>query len=367
MSKRVVIAAGGTGGHLFPAQSLAFELSSRMQYDVSFMAKGLSSNARFDTAVYPYKDIASGPINFKLKTLISSPLKILKGICQSVRALKRLQADLVIGFGSFHSFPVLCAARLLGIPIILHEANSIPGRVNRIFSPYAAWTGVFFPDAAMHLKGNVQKTDIPLRVQFKEANRPSRKDALQFYGLSADALTVLVFGGSLGAQKLNELASKSIVNSLSASALQVLHFTGGQEASELVRRAYHEANITAVVREFEPQMQYAWAAADVALARSGASTIAEAVAFGVPAIFVPYPHATDAHQDKNAEYIATNVGGGVWFCEKTLDVPTLTAALERLFFEPQRIQMKAALAKAGQEMQTRHFSDLVIDYIETRT
>lgn len=366
MSKRVVIAAGGTGGHLFPAQSLAADLTSRMPYQIFFIAKGLATNARFNSALYPYKDIASGPINFKLKTLIFSPWSILKGIYQSVQALKTVKADVVIGFGSYHSFPVLCAARLLNIPIILHEANSVPGKVNRIFSPYAAWTGVFFPEASKHLKGNVQITDIPLRAQFTAANRPSRADSLKFYGLSVDAATVLVFGGSLGAKKLNDLACKSITMKSPKTKLQVLHFTGGQESSEAVRQEYSKANVTAVVREFENQMQYAWAAADVAVARSGASTIAEAVAFGVPSIFIPYPYATDAHQDKNAEYIATSLGGGVWFHESTLDAATLAQTLERFLLPPEQSKMKAALAKASQEMQGSHFSDLVISHLEKK-
>lgn len=366
MSKRVVIAAGGTGGHLFPAQSLAADLSARMPYQIFFIAKGLATNARFNSDLYPYKDIASGPINLRLKTLIFSPWSILKGIYQSVQALKTVKADVVIGFGSYHSFPVLCAAKLLKIPIILHEANSVPGKVNRLFSPYASWTGVFFPEASKYLKGNVQTTDIPLREQFKPANRPSRLDGLKFYGFSDDAVTVLVFGGSLGAKKLNDLACKSITRKMPNIKLQVLHFTGANESSEAVRQEYSKANIKAVVREFESQMQYAWAAADVAIARSGASTIAEAVAFGVPSIFIPYPHATDAHQDKNAEYIATNIGGGVWFRESTLDVATLAAALERMLQQTERVKIKAALVDASQKMQGSHFSDLVISHLEKR-
>ena len=367
MSKRVVIAAGGTGGHLFPAQSLACTLLGQMnKCDVLFVAKGLSSNARFNPELYSHKDVASGPINLKLKTLLLSPWSILKGIVQSVKVLRQFKADVVIGFGSYHSFPVLCAARLLNIPIVLHEANSVPGKVNRIFSPYAVWTGVFFPDSSKHLKGDIKKTDIPLRKQFSQALRPSRQEALSFYGLKEGVMTVLVFGGSLGAKKLNELAAAGIILASAKTKLQVLHFTGSADATEKVKQCYENAGIVAIVREFEPQMQYAWAAADVCLSRSGASTIAEAVAFTVPSILIPYPFAADKHQDKNAEYVATTIGGAEWYHESKLEASLIAGAIERLVSQPQHAKMKEALHQASINLKASHFSDLVIEFLESK-
>lgn len=367
MSKRVVIAAGGTGGHLFPAQSLAAQLiASSCDTKILFVAKGLSTNRRFNSALYQYKDISSGPITANLKTLVLSSWSILKGIFQSIAALRKFKPDVVIGFGSYHSFPVLCAARILGISIVLHEANSVPGKVNRIFSPYAAWTGVFFPEAAKYLKGKTQTTDLPLRKQFLPPSRPDRKSALEYYGLQDTEQTVLVFGGSLGAKKLNDLAAYSICLLKKKIDLQVLHFTGSADSSQAVRAVYDAAKITAVVRDFEHEMQYAWAAADLCLCRSGASTIAEAVSFGVPAIFVPYPFATDAHQDKNAEYVTQNIGGSVWFHEASLNVESLAEAIDRLLLQPRHNAMKEALAKACQNMQQNQFSDFVVEYLKEK-
>ncbi len=368
MSKRIVIAAGGTGGHLFPAQSLAAQLiSSTPENKILFVAKGLSTNARFNSTLYQHKDISGGPIKANIKTVILSSWRIFKGICQSVVALRAFKPDVVIGFGSYHSFPVLCAARLLGVSIVLHEANSIPGKVNRIFSPYAAWTGVFFPDSASHLKGKTQNTDIPLRKQFLGVSRPDRKSALSYYGLQDTLQTVLVFGGSLGAKKLNDLAAKSICALSEKVKLQVLHFTGSADSSHVVRALYNSANITAVVRDFEHEMQYAWAAADLCLCRSGASTIAESVSFGVPAVFIPYPFATDAHQDKNAEYVTQNIGGSEWYKEAALDVNSLAEVIDRLLLAPQQSKMKQALEIACQKMQQKQFADLVAEYLKEKS
>ena len=362
MSKHIVIAAGGTGGHLFPAQSLACELQASGDAKILFLAKGLTANPRFNRDLYAYKDIASGPINANVKTLIFSSWNILKGTLQSILALKKFKADVVIGFGSYHSFPVLCAAKIMGIPIVLHEANSVPGKVNRIFSPYAAWTGVFFPDASKYLKGKVQPTDIPLRAEFYEHKKPNKKQAAAYYGLSDDATTILVFGGSLGAKKLNELAAASICQ-LHKTNLQVLHFTGAIEASKHIQHQYLQAGITAVVREFEQQMPYAWALADVCVSRSGASSIAEAVSFMVPTVYIPYPYATDAHQDKNAKYIVDVIKGGLWYPERDLTADVLMKAIDTLLAQENAQAIKKGLKDAQMTMQSNRFSDLVTAYL----
>lgn len=367
MSSRIVIAAGGTGGHLFPAQSLAQEIKAKIpDCSLIFLAKGLADNPRFNREAYTSIDVAAAPVSLQFRVLMKALWMIPKGILQSLIALRRLAPDVVIGFGSFHTFPVLTAAFLLGIPIILHEANRMPGKVNRLFSRVAAWTGVYFPDTAKHLSGKVQKTDIPLRPQFYEPNRPDRYTGLNFYGLSQDATTILVFGGSLGAKKLNELAAKSICKLKAKKALQVLHFTGSFQASQEVRREYAAHKINHVVRDFESEMQYAWAAADLCLSRSGASTIAEQVTFGVPAVFIPYPFATDAHQDRNAEYVVNEIGGAMSFTEKGLEPSELASALDRLLIDAQLEKMHEALQSAKEAMQGMRFSDLIVQFLEEK-
>lgn len=367
MSQRIVIAAGGTGGHLFPAQALSAELKAKIpDVQLLFVAKGLADNPRFNATSYDCVDIASAPIKKDLKSLIRASWQIPKGIFQSLRALRRFAPDVVVGFGSFHTFPVLAAAYLLGIPIVLHEANRIPGKVNRLFSRFAAWTGVYFPDTAHILKGKSKKTDIPLRPQFNASLRPDRHSGLQFYGLSEEAVTVLVFGGSLGAKKLNELAARSLCLLKDKKKLQVLHFTGSFSASQEVREFYRQAKISAVVRDFESEMQYAWAAADLCLSRSGACTIAEQMTFAVPALFIPYPFATDDHQEKNARFVADCIGGAECLKEKDLAPDHLAQAIDRLLSQESLGKMKHSLGVAQKAMQGNRFSDLVVAYLEER-
>ncbi len=360
MSKRVVISAGGTGGHLFPAQALASQLKEKIgSVDVLFMAKGLETNSRFKKGEYLFSDIPSGPIS--PKKLIFSLFSITYGIVKSFCLLRKFKPKVVIGFGSYHSFPVLVAAKLLGIDLILHEANSIPGKVNKLFSPYAAWTGIFFPDAAKYLSGKLRQTDIPLRTQFYTNNRVTREEAIRHYALEPDVCTVLVFGGSLGAKRLNELAFEAL--SMVQKKVQVLHFTGSKDTAQSLQDAYAKAHIKAHVAPFESSMHYAWAAADLAITRSGASTVAEAITYTVPTIFVPYPHSADGHQDKNAEYVATGIGGALTFQEKDLTSQMLCRTIEEIPLH----KMKEALYNARENMQKIHFSDLVVDFIEAKT
>ncbi len=357
MSGSVVISAGGTGGHLFPAQALAAKLKDEMPgLDLIFMAKGLRTNSRFNKELFSFHDIPSGPI--APKKLFFSLFSITYGIIKSLHLLRKVKPKLVIGFGSYHSFPVLVAAKLLGIDLILHEANSIPGKVNKLFSPYAAWTGIFFPAAANYLTGKVQKTDIPLRAEFSKEKRVSRQEAIQHYGLQEDAFTVLIFGGSLGAKRLNALAQKALLKL--SRRLQVLHFTGSNDSIDELKQGYAEANILAHVAPFEKNMHYAWAASDLAITRSGASTCAEAITYAVPTIFIPYPQSADGHQDKNAEYVVAELGGAISFKEKELTDALLAEAIEKIDLH----KMKEALYTARENMQDLHFSDLVIDFLQ---
>lgn len=297
MPKTIVLAAGGTAGHLFPAQKVATDLTERLSCTTLFAAKGLSTNPRFDKNRFTGVDVEAGPAS--LKGIFAN----IRGIKQSVALLKKTRPDLVIGFGSYHSFPVLVAALLCRVPVILHEANRQPGRVNRLLSRFAAFTAVFFPDTP--LSGMRVVADIPLRCPVETA--PSRDEALQHYGL-CNLPTVLVFGGSLGAEKVNDLACKSVCLLAEKMPLQVLHFTGNAASAEDIQKRYRQAGVTGVVRDFEHEMSCAWMAADLVVCRSGASTVAEQLAFSVPALFIPYPQAADLHQDANAAYVQDVVG-----------------------------------------------------------
>lgn len=316
MSDTIVIAAGGTGGHLFPAQTLASDLEKALNCTVIFMAKGLSRNPRFDRARFRFFDITASHIG--LRACIDIP----RGVFQSIRYFLKTRPKVVVGFGSFHTFPVLVAARLLGIPVILHEANRKPGRVNRIIAPFAAFSAVFFPDTK--LSGKVVQADIPLRID----TSVDKTQARSHYGLELDKTTILVFGGSQGAKMLNSITGDTLARVGMKRSIQVLHFTGNPETTRTLRTLYENAGIKHVVKEFENQMQYAWKAADLVLARAGASTIAEQIACSVPAIFIPFPYATDRHQDHNAAYVEQIVRGAKVFFEDEVTVEKLANEIE---------------------------------------
>lgn len=310
---RVLMATGGTGGHVFPAMALAAELEDKVT--LHFAGAKLASNRYFDQQAFPYTEIKSGAHIYEL-------LPVCQGILQSLKLLKALSPQVVVGFGSYHSFPVLAAARLLRLPMILWAADSIPGKVIRWFSPYAQMTAIQFPAAAAHLKGATQLSAMPLRQgYFKQAI--DRRTALNHYRLPGAKPVCLVFGGSQGARYLNEAVPEALQD------FEVLHITGSEASVPCVAARYQSLGVTACVLPFESEMQRAWCAADIACLRAGAVTLAEQLAFEVPALLIPFPFAMEDHQTKNAEYIAS-LNLGIMLKEGSASATEMGAVLKKL-------------------------------------
>jgi UDP-N-acetylglucosamine--N-acetylmuramyl-(pentapeptide) pyrophosphoryl-undecaprenol N-acetylglucosamine transferase len=362
MRKKVVIAAGGTGGHLFPAQALAVALKEKCpDIEVFFMAKGLQNNKHFRKDLFSFQDVISSSLSKNPLKLLYGCFQLLQGSFQSRKAMQKFLPDLVIGFGSYHTFPVLLAATFQRTPIILHESNSIAGKVNRFFSKKARWTGVFFPEAKKSFKGASRQVTVPLRKEFEVAARPSKKQALEYYGLDPDKKTILVFGGSQGARGINELFLEALSFVEAKQSIQVLHFTG---STSTAIAAYERYGIKAIVKEFEAHMQYAWAACDFVVSRSGAASIAEQIAFQVPAIMIPYPYAADNHQAKNAEFVEKVIQGAIVLEEKTLVPQKLFEAISRLLDDATRAQMKANLMAHFVQSKNSDFSDEILQFLK---
>lgn len=205
--------------------------------------------------------------------------------------LRAFKPDVVVGFGSYHSFPALAAATLLNIPLVLHEQNAVGGKVNRLFARRAKNIGLYFAGASAEFGGKGEKVKMPLR---REMRRVPREEAAAYYGLDPKKKTLLIFGGSQGALSLNQLA-EAVLTHLDPDEFQTLHFTGAGKEGKLSR---------GVTKPFETKMHYAWSLADVALCRAGALTLAEGLHFEVPMLLVPYPYASDRHQSKNASEAA---------------------------------------------------------------
>lgn len=368
MSKKIVITAGGTGGHIFPAEGIAHELIARRhEAQVLFVGGALAANRYFDREAFAYRSVDCGSIAHKnpLK-LAASGWKILKGVAQSMQILHAYKPDLVLGFGSYYTFPTLIAAKALGIPIVLHEANSVPGMVNRLLSRYVRVVGLHFPDAAQNLKGVCVEVGMPMRKGFRRG-LIDKAAALNYYQLDCQGPVLLVFGGSQGAQSLNKWMKEACAHPLFPSTLRVLHFTGKPAASEELRAMYAQKGVKAIVKDFEPRMDYAWRAANVALVRAGAGSISEAMEFEVPSLLVPYPHAADNHQQKNAAFFSCQVGGGVTHAEEAFSSVLLAKALRDLLSNGQAglHNMQEAISTYKQKIRRRDLCDVIEELLES--
>lgn len=297
--KRIILASGGTGGHIFPAVALAEELESKYQCTLMFAAGKLSQNPYFVNGRFAFKDISCGQVFF-IKGIIDN----IKGIFESIKILKEFKPDAVLGFGSYYTFPILTAAIILRIPLLLHEANSIPGRANRLFSSFAKHTWVCFPSAKKQLKGSVKECEMPLRPHFKKG-QATRQEAFNYFGLSNKRPVILIFGGSQGAKGINSLFNDQTLLELKKHIpqVQVIHFTGRNQDEARLSELYFRNQIPFCVKCFEPRIDLAWSIADIAVTRAGASSIAEQCEYEVPGILIPYPYAMDDHQQHNADFL----------------------------------------------------------------
>ncbi len=292
MSKRILIMAGGTGGHVFPALAIAGELKKR-GYEILW----LGTRGRMEEKLVPKSGFPIEYIDVRgirrngLKAKLSAPLMVCNAVRQALQVMKSFKPDAVLGMGGYASGPGGVAARLCGIPLALHEQNAAAGLTNRLLSKLATVIMLGFPGAF---------TGDRVRI----VGNPVRNDILALYRRERDAnnekMRVLVIGGSLGAQALNELVPKAI-SLLDKNILSVTHQCGGGHV-EATQHAYEGCGADHEIREFITDMSAAYAEHDLIICRAGASTVAETACAGIPAIFVPLPTAVDDHQTKNAMF-----------------------------------------------------------------
>lgn len=365
-SKKIVIATGGTGGHVYPAMALAHQLlkeSSDLQ--ILFVGGGLARNRYFDRNTFEYQTVACATFVKKSpKALLSAFSNIIKGIWQSYRILRKFKPDLVIGFGSYFAFPPLIAAKMVSSPVIIHEANSIPGRVNRLLAPWASLAAVHFPETLHLLKGNVLEVGMPLRKGFQKGTTTKEKAALH-YGLNKDKKILLIFGGSQGARAINGLICDAIKQISNQTELQLLHITGDPFIVTEIEKIYQENGIQSCVKAFEDNMQIAWQAADMVICRAGAGTIAEQLEFEVPGILIPYPYAADNHQDHNADFMVATVGGSIKLIEKGLASERLAASIDQFLKEKGAAlhEMRRAMSMYKRKARTKDLCSCVKEYL----
>jgi UDP-N-acetylglucosamine--N-acetylmuramyl-(pentapeptide) pyrophosphoryl-undecaprenol N-acetylglucosamine transferase len=302
---RVVVAGGGTAGHIEPAMNLADALR---RLDPTTEITALGTTKGLDTTLipargYPLELVPPVPLPRRPgRDLLATPGRVRAAVAVASQVLERVRAEVVVGFGGYVAVPAYLAARRLSLPIVVHEANAKPGLANRAAARMT--THVFTATAAGRLP-HAEVIGIPLRPQISQLDRAALRDeARDRFGLRRDLPTLLVFGGSQGAQSINTAVFRSAAP-LRAAGVQVLHVIGPKNTLEVESTP----EVPYVVVGYVDEMQYAYAAADFALCRCGAMTCAELAAVGLPAAYVPYP-VGNGEQRFNALPVV-EAGGGL--------------------------------------------------------
>ena len=305
MSKKIIIAGGGTGGHIFPAIAIANALKKiDDKIEILFVgAKGKMEMEKVPQAGYNIEGLAIAGFNrSSLIKNIGLPFKLIKSFFQVRRIFNTFKPIAVVGVGGYSSFPVLKYAQTRGIKTFIHESNSFAGKSNILLGKNATKIFVATDGMEKFFKANKLKiTGNPVRKLIVE-NNISRTEAIEFFKLSPNKKTILSIGGSLGAKSINEAINKYI-NEFEKNELQLIWQTGKPYATTAQQTAKERANI--YTSDFITNMEYAYAAADLIISRSGAMAIAEICVAKKPTIFVPYPFAAEDHQTVNAENLVS--------------------------------------------------------------
>jgi len=343
MNGPFVLAAGGTGGHLFPAQALAGELLRRGRR-VVVMTDGRGHNYG---QAFPGAEIATVPAaTFAGQSALGRIIAlgvIAAGVVAALRKMRRLRPRAVVGFGGYPSLPVMMAASLAHIPAALHEQNAVLGRVNRLLAPRVKKIAASFPFARFAPKNleQVVFTGNPVRA---EAAALGAADYMP--PEPNGAVRLLVFGGSQGARALSELVPAAIVR-LPPDLVSRLEITQQARAEDLalVQDTYSTAGVKAEVAKFFTDLPKRMAAAHLVIARSGASTLSELTVIGRPSILIPYPFAMDDHQAANAA-VLENAGAAWVMRQDGLDAEQLSVLLGGILTQPEALSARAAAAKS---------------------
>lgn len=329
----IMIMAGGTGGHVFPGLAVARSLQ-KAQHRVSW----LGTRAGIESRLVPANEIPLSYIDITgvrgkgVSGLLAAPFRIVHAVMQALMILRKAKPDCVLGMGGFAAGPGGLAARLLGIPLVVHEQNAVPGTTNKILSHISrqvlqAFPGAFPGKANAQTVGNPVRDDLSLKQYQADDDRP---------------LHILVIGGSLGALAINELMPQ-VNNALKTEVL--IYHQSGEKHLPALEEAYRQAgNVT--IRAFIDDMAAAYQWADLVICRAGAMTVSEVAAVGLPAIFIPFPYAIDDHQTANACWLADK-GAAIVMQQRDITVEKMTETIETLASDRKKLAAMAEKAAAA--------------------
>ena len=355
----VLIACGGTGGHLFPGIAVGETLSAR-GHDVTL----LISEKKIDSlAASGHSDLKFEKMPFLAMPRPWSPkmipfLRVLwKGYNDCREIIRKHQIKVVLGMGGFTSLAPLVAGRKENCRTLIHESNAIPGKANRLNARFCTSVLTGLEACIPHFKHNdVRCVGTPVRSSM---TKDSGEDPHAFFKLQPDKKTLLIMGGSQGARGVNRAVGLAL-NELFGMGIQILHITGPNDYQEVKDAYAKHADMPHTVVAFCHQMELAYRVADLALARSGASSLTELAYFGVPSILVPYPTAADDHQTRNAE-IFSQAGAAILMPESQLNATTLVEAVGSILSDPKK---KAAMVKAANALAVRDSAAKIANIVE---
>ena len=346
---RIIVSGGGTGGHIYPAVTIANQIKEK-QPDAEIIFVGTREGLECEIVPrygYPIEFIEVAGFQRKLSLdTIKSAFKLLAGLIDALKLIRKIKPDLVVGTGGYVCGPILFLAALQGIPTCIQEQNAMPGVTNKILAHFVKKVFLGYQEAGKYFGGNSEKifTGNPIRKEILEV---SRATAIEKFKLDPAKKTILVSGGSRGARSINDAMALVETSLAGRSDVQVIHITGETGYEKFIGQVEKNVLMSDNIKVFRymHDMPLALAAADLAIFRSGAIGLAELMARGIPSILVPYPYATANHQEHNARAVE-GAGGAVVILDKELTGEILLKQIESLLADESKLQKMKDAAKA---------------------
>ena len=355
---RFVIAAGGTGGHLFPGLAVGEVLVARGHEVMLLISeKEIDATATQGRDEFRIEKLAGiGMPKLFSPAILGFAWRFWKGLRRCKALFREWRPDAVLGMGGFTSTAPILAGRSRKMPVFVHESNAIPGRANRLNARYVTKVLLGFSECARHFPNAASEvTGTPLRSAL--TRRVDKTAALAAFGLKPGRTTLLVMGGSQGAHGINSAVGNAAAR-LKAVAWQVIHLAGAQD-EQAMHATYQREGVPAAVAAFHHRMEEAYGAADLAIARSGAASLAELSHFGLPAILIPYPFAADDHQTANAR-IFENAGAGLLVKESDATPEVLSEKISALIGSRDRL---AEMSRQSRKLAPDNAAERVADVL----
>lgn len=345
---RIMVVAGGSGGHIFPAVGFCQDLKESREDSVEIFLVTTASS-----------DI-SGWVPDEFRPIFLNTNKsffgLVKLVFNAVFIFLRLRPHIVFGFGGYSTVPFVMLAKIFGKKTIIHEQNVVPGKANQFLSSFCDRIAISFPDTKRYLKEPKKAllTHFPYRASLEQV---VKSDALKFFGFDANLFTVLVAGGSQGATSINKHFIEALKGNPNLSQMQIIHIAGKKDF-DFVSKEYSAIPVKSKVFAFLNEMNFAYCASDFIISRAGASAVMEIMRFELPSILIPYPFA-QAHQLENARFLAKN-GAAILLEEKSLRADMLNGLLNIFIYDKIRKATMSSLARSLYENADKlRLSDLV--------